>query len=160
MKYDVFYRTTALKNKIFSICVTPKNMESTGLTLVSLSPVIHWCAIWWLKVPHEMQILGNVRFQIMYDFLCKQWRKGKRGWVQLVWPWPFSSEGKKSMEHLTGKLVFLNTEMVRDPVFFTAEHTSQIDLDTEVSNMKVFKRLAIFLWILVVPQSTVRSFSP
>lgn len=49
------------------------------------------------------------------------------------------------MEHLTGKLVFLNTEMVRDPVFFTAEHTSQIDLDTEVSNMKVFKRLAIFL---------------
>lgn len=52
---------------------------------------------------------------------------------------------KKSTEHLTGQLVLLNTEMARDPVFFAAEHTSQIDLDTEVSNMKVFKRLAIFL---------------
>lgn len=52
---------------------------------------------------------------------------------------------KKSMEHLTGQLVLLNTEMARDPVFVAAEHTSQIDLDTEVSNMKVFKRLAIFL---------------
>lgn len=46
---------------------------------------------------------------------------------------------------MTGQLVLLNTEMARDPVFFAAEHTSQIDLDTEVSNMKVFKRLAIFL---------------